>query len=112
MKKIYQIGALILVAALSFTSCRKGDLYPGKDESALTLDVRITENGQNPDELDLINRSNSGKNYDGYVYTESNDGGTNRILIYKKGADGSLTYQDAVASGGAGNDTLLEARVL
>jgi hypothetical protein len=66
MKKILFLSILI---SLLF-SCKKGD----RD---LTLNQRIAENGQNPDELDLINRTS--KNNLGYVYTESNDAGTNRI---------------------------------
>lgn len=46
------------------------------------------------------------KNKDGYVYTESNEAGTNRIIIYKQQPDGSLVLQGSVASGGAGTGAL------
>jgi 6-phosphogluconolactonase (cycloisomerase 2 family) len=93
MKKIFFLSIL---TSLLF-SCKKGN-------TDLTLAQRIAENGQNPDELALINRTS--KNNVGYVYTESNDAGTNRILIYKQGFDGRLTPQGSVASGGAGTGNL------
>jgi len=93
MKKIL----FLLILTSLFFSCKRGN-------TDLTLSQRITENGQNPDELDLLNRTS--KNSVGYVYTESNDAGTNRILIYKQGFDGSLTAQGSVASGGAGTGNL------
>jgi 6-phosphogluconolactonase len=39
----------------------------------------------------------------GYVYTMSNDAGTNSVLIYKQEANGRLKYKATVNSGGAGN---------
>jgi 6-phosphogluconolactonase len=39
----------------------------------------------------------------GYVFTMSNDAGTNAILIYKQEANGRLKYKASVNSGGAGN---------
>ncbi len=93
MKKIFFLSILISL----FFSCKKGN-------TDLTLAQRIAENGQNPDELALINRTS--KNNVGYVYTESNDAGTNRILIYRQGFNGRLTPQGSVASGGAGTGNL------
>ncbi len=46
------------------------------------------------------------ENTTGYVYTESNEAGTNRIIIYKQQSDGSLVLQGSVASGGAGTGAL------
>lgn len=39
----------------------------------------------------------------GYVFTISNDVGTNSVLVYKQEANGKLKYKASVNSGGAGN---------
>ena len=49
--------------------------------------------------------------YGHYVYTESNEAENNRILVYKIGWNGSLHYEGATASGGAGTGAGLGSQV-
>jgi len=79
-------------------------LFSCKKESNSLSDM-ISENGQNPDEISSQTAASLSGNK-GYVYTESNDAGTNRILIYKKNTDGTLSLQGTTASGGAGTGNL------
>lgn len=76
----------------------------------------ISENGSNPDEL-IMTTSSEGKavmtetnsvndhrsQAGHYLYTETNEAGVNQIYNYKAGNDGSLSFQGAVSSGGAGS---------
>lgn len=39
----------------------------------------------------------------GAVYTMTNSAGTNHVLVFGRGDDGSLTFRDSVATGGAGS---------
>lgn len=39
----------------------------------------------------------------GAVYTMTNSAGTNHVLVFARGDDGSLTFRDSVATGGAGS---------
>ncbi len=107
MKRVF----LIALVTTLFFSCKKESNIGNREGSPASLSEMISENGQNPDEIisdgaaDGIG-SSARKNNEGYVYTESNDAGTNHVIIYKKNADGSLTYQASVASGGAGTGAL------
>lgn len=44
-----------------------------------------------------------GGGFAGSVYTMSNDAAGNEVLAYRRAADGSLTFQDAYATGGTGS---------
>jgi 6-phosphogluconolactonase len=83
--------------------------------SQSTADM-ISENGTNPDEVIMTttsagtavltetNSANDRKSRDGhYLYTETNESGTNQIYYYQLNNDGSLSFQGAVASGGEGS---------
>ena len=75
----------------------------------------ISENGANPDEVIMttssagtavLTETNSVENQRSpghYLYTETNEAGTNQIYIYQVNNDGSLSFQASVASGGAGS---------
>src|SRR5688500_11309459 len=39
---------------------------------------------------------------EGYVYTSTNNPGTNGVMIFKQEVNGKLSYKSTVASGGAG----------
>ncbi len=105
---------IILVASLTvfFFSCKKESSNSNREAPPASLNEMISEKGQNPDEILFVGEasaSNNGsphKSKEGYVYTESNDAGTNYVVIYRQNADGSLVYQSRVASGGAGTGNL------
>ena len=80
----------------------------------------MSENGTNPDETMLTAGSsgrvemtaensvgNSRHNNGHYLYSESNEAGTNQIYIYQISHDGSLISQGSAASGGMGTGTNL-----
>jgi 6-phosphogluconolactonase (cycloisomerase 2 family) len=101
MKKVIYLSLLTML----FFSCNKeGNIK--NEASSISLNEKISENGHNPDETDLQLGTSARKTSDGYVYTESNDAGKNHIIIYKKNANGRLTHQSNVASGGAGTGNL------
>ncbi|MDQ3051640.1 MAG: lactonase family protein [Bacteroidota bacterium] len=106
MKKKFQLIALVLAsAALTFSSCKKEEQNLASQQSA-TGTPDFSEKGANPDDADLSPDALARHTHNNYVYTESNDAGTNHILVYKKNANGSLTYQSSEASGGAGTGAL------
>ncbi len=102
MKKLF----LIALATTLFLSCKKESSIVNREKSSASLKEMISENGQNPDEINLPDNTSARKKNESHVYTESNDAGTNHVVIYKKNADGSLTHQSNVASGGAGTGSL------
>jgi len=106
MKSKIKLLALVAAsAALTFSSCKKAEDNIASPQQSSTGTPDFSEKGVNPDEADLTadaveRHSNAG----GYLYTEGNEAGTNQIHIYKQHADGHLTHEGAVASGGAGNN--------
>jgi VCBS repeat-containing protein len=102
MKKVF----FIALTTTLFFSCKKENSSINSEKSPISLSELISEKGQNPDEAGVSNNLSAKKNTDGYVYTESNDAGTNRIIIYKQQSNGSLVLQGAVSSGGAGTGAL------
>jgi 6-phosphogluconolactonase (cycloisomerase 2 family) len=118
MKKInlFLLGiSMCILAAL--TSCNKESVKTAASTTQgnqSTADM-IAENGANPDEVIMttssggtavLTETNSTENRRSpkghYLYTETNEAGTNQIFIYQVNNDGSLSFQGAVASGGAG----------
>ncbi len=101
MKKT--IASACAIALFAFSACQKESI-PGPSGSSQTTADLVYENGQNPDE-DVFkdNASSARKHPGGYVYVESNDASQNSILMYRRHPDGHLSYEGAVASGGAGN---------
>lgn len=103
-KTKYATGTLALVVILA-ASCRKEQnnvSRPAEAQSESSLKTMMSENGNNPDEM-MISPQKSASYEKGYVYTESNDASQNKIIIYNQNADGSLTWNSTVASGGPGN---------
>jgi len=101
MKNIFFLASLTVL----FFSCKKESKDDNSKDPLASLIELISEKGKNPDEI-TSQIAAALQNKEGYVYTESNDAGTNRVLIYKKNTDGSLTHQGSVASGGAGTGNL------
>jgi 6-phosphogluconolactonase len=106
-RKIY-LGALALIsAAIAFTACNKEDelqnATPQQPSSGMLVDV--SENATNPDEAAITATADQTERsfFSGYLYTEGNEAGTNNIHIYRQHANGHLTFESMVASGGAGN---------
>src|SRR5579863_250254 len=118
MKKInlFLLGSTMCVLA-ALSSCNKESAKTAlttTPASQATADM-IAENGANPDEATMTTSSdgaaimteiNTVENHRSpkghYLYTETNEAGTNQVNIYRVNDDGSLSFRDAVASGGAG----------
>ena len=116
MKQTLKLKRLLVFAFIIFGAACSKTTEPkiaqqSKQQSSLS--EMMAENGENPDELKMqspeksSNTSvNSTEKKDGrhrqFLYTESNETGTNRILIYDINKDGSLEYTGSEASGGAG----------
>lgn len=120
MKKNNFLKASMAVAIMFFAgSCSKNadkDITQNDNHPKTVTQEMMSENGANPDEQSVTlgnavssnnTESSTGYNYGHYLYTESNEAGTNRILIYKIGYNGSLHYEGATASGGAGSGVTL-----
>jgi 6-phosphogluconolactonase len=117
MKKIkfFFLGSsLCMLAALTACNKESAKTNAASQESQSVTDM-IAENGSNPDELMMTtsaegkavmtetNSVNDRRSQGGhYLYTETNEAGVNQIYYYKVGNDGSLSFQGAVSSGGAG----------
>jgi len=61
----------------------------------------------NNEEVVTASGSNNPGSRQGYVYTESNDAGTNKILFYKQNSNGTLESSGETASGGNGLGAVL-----
>ena len=107
------MGGMAIAFIITFASCNK-DLDKKQTpapQSETSLKDMISENGNNPDEAMLSENGSAdaslakGKSSSqgGYVYTESNDAAGNKILIYDQNADGTLSWNSSVASGGTGS---------
>ena len=115
MKKVNYLKLAIAITVVSiFVSCSKNgenkSTQPTQQKAA--TDGVMSENGDNPDEAAMTTQNASlaatnsiSENRDRnahFLYTESNEAGNNKILIYAIGRDGSLQLTGATASGGAG----------
>lgn len=118
MKKInlFSTGIVVFVS-FALVSCNKESEknIPLPNQQNETINSMISENGLNPDEtmmtatadgttsLTATNSVNNKKNRGGhFLYSESNEAGTNRIFIYQINHDGSLSLRGSINSGGAG----------
>jgi 6-phosphogluconolactonase len=120
MKTTSFIKASIGLAIL-FTvgACNKNadiNVEQAEHPAALTEEMML-EKGANPDEASIaemaanpnvaLKSSERGGSYDHYLYTESNNAGTNTILIYEIKRNGTLHLDGTTASGGAGTGKAL-----
>ena len=100
-KKNLILSVLILMVTLVFYSCSDQQseiLTSSQSDNQEAPD--ISEGGNNPDDSDLLNESDSHR--PGFIYLQSNDPGKNSVLIYRQNNDGSLTLQATVTTGGSG----------
>ncbi|MEO6453541.1 MAG: beta-propeller fold lactonase family protein [Ginsengibacter sp.] len=116
MKKIKSSQVIMMaIIFLTLYSCNKNadKAVAPPSQSPASLEVMINEEGANPDEIAIaastsLNRSSSdalqrhSESSGHFVYTEGNTAGTNHILSYRIMSDGTLHYESATASGGAG----------
>ncbi len=113
MKKIPFLKVSVAAAIIfTFNACKKNmnenaaTVQPSKE----TMTAMISEHGTNPDETILASvgdlastSSRQGDNDDEhFLYTESNNLGTNSIIIYKINKGGTLQSAGNVISGGSG----------
>ncbi|HMQ70398.1 MAG TPA: beta-propeller fold lactonase family protein [Ignavibacteria bacterium] len=95
------LSLLILITAFIFSSCSDDQSGIVTSTNSSTDEIPdFTENGQNPDDLDLSKQADQFG--PGYLYLESNDATINSILVYKQYFDGTITLQSTVESGGSG----------
>ena len=105
------MSVMVVLTACSKEAAKTNVASP---ESQTTAEM-ISENGANPDEVIMTtssagtavltetNSANDRKRRDGhYLYTETNEAGSNQIYYYQVDNDGSLSFQGAVSSGGLG----------
>ena len=113
MKKMNFFKISMAAAVLvSFTACKKNE-----DLTATTankpqagMEEMISEKSANPDEASItqtVTLASTGNreiedDVDHYLYTESNNLGTNSIIAYKIKNDGELQLKETVLSGGSG----------
>lgn len=115
MKKYNFLKTSMAIAIMFIVgACNKNadkNIMQTDDHPKAVSEAMMSENGANPDEQSIttegaaasgsIESSNSFGNGH-YVYTESNEVANNRILVYKISWNGSLHYEGATTSGGAG----------
>ena len=121
MKKFNFLKTSMAIAIMFFiSSCNKSmdkNISQTDHPQTITEDM-MSENGANPDELaisensaainsDLNNAVGLDKNNGHFLYTESNNSGTNEILIYQIRRNGTLEWKGSVNSGGAGTGAAL-----
>ena len=97
MKKLFFLPVALVLFLLS---CQKeNQQMPASNSPAAVSNKSGAIDLRNPDEKMLSTEITSPG---GYLYSESNDGILNKIIIYKQGTDGTLTWWKEVASGGKG----------
>ena len=114
-KTIYFRQMLVCALIVLSAACSKKteSTIAKKDNQQVSLSEMMAEDRANPDELSMpeqVESSNTSTNstenksvhIKHFLYTETNETGTNRILIYGIKKDGSLENVGSVASGGAG----------
>jgi 6-phosphogluconolactonase len=113
MKTITQLRKIIIAALfITFFACSNMDENQTSitDSSTNATNEMMKEDGNNPDEGVFMGDDIFTMHRNSYIYTESNESGTNHILIFKKTADGDLELKGNVASGGSGNNLSLESQ--
>ncbi|QEC68893.1 lactonase family protein [Panacibacter ginsenosidivorans] len=100
MKKTQALTA-IAMSMLLFSACKKeNELSKVQGVVSTSLQDMISEHGANPDEA--IFAANAAGTGGGHLYTQSNAAEQNTIWVFSQSADGMLTKQQEVNSGGAG----------
>ncbi len=110
MKKVIISKSVWAIAILfSVASCKKNidQGVAGTGKSTTAMEDMVNEQGSNPDESSVMENTNvlAGRGDESgghYLYTETNEAGKNKIIIYKVKRDGDLQQKGMVASGGAG----------
>ncbi len=119
MKK-NNLSKITMIAAIVFTfiSCSKNadKSISSSEKQTASLHDMMSEKGANPDEVAIttesanvtgegaISTESASSDRNGhYLYTESNEAGTNQILSYRIRPNGSLHAEGTTASGGAGS---------
>lgn len=106
MKK-NQITLLAITSAfvLTLSACTKEEnLSTSESSPTIASPELIEENGTNPDEEIFKQTQNNERiSHSSYVYTLSNDAAQNSVLCFKQQANGHLTFETTVMSGGTGN---------
>ncbi len=113
--KVSLVFAIIFIATSCSKNADKNFTQTNSNPKTVTEEM-MSESGANPDEQSIsvesaaaANNTESavGNSNGHYLYTESNEAGNNRILVYKIKYNGSLNYEGATASGGMGTGAIL-----
>lgn len=100
MKKTYALS-VIAMSILLLSACKKENAQlPAQESLNVSVEDMISENGNNPDEA--IFNADASLSDGGFLYTQSNAAVQNTILVFRQNAEGMLTKQQEVNSGGAG----------
>jgi 6-phosphogluconolactonase len=99
MKLINTLTAAV-ITIITLAACQKENR-----ESAFKSDLKTDDS---PENQDLSSRSSGtnhpeGGNRRGFVYTLSNQTSGNMVIVYRRSANGSLTYTASYAAGGNGS---------
>jgi 6-phosphogluconolactonase len=94
--KLFKTIAATAIAVITLASCQK-ETTPGTDLN--------TENkAANDESLDIQSGNHHGNNNNrGFVYTLSNQTTGNKVMAYRRAADGLLTYAASYDAGGNGS---------
>lgn len=91
-----------IVTMLTFAACKKTDVAPLTTESQSSLEVKMSENGTNPDEAIFSNPVSNVSSLN-HFYIESNKKNKNTIFVFTQKPNGQIVLEDEVASGGYGS---------
>lgn len=113
-------AAIGLTILISVGACNKNTNSNIKqtDQPKSVLEEMMAEKGINPDEISITENTTNivgplnsaegeGRHNGHYLYTESNDGETNAILVYKIKHNGNLHLDGTTLSGGSGTGKAL-----
>ncbi len=95
------LSLIVLLFTFILSSCSDDQSEIFNSTQPVTDTPDISENGQNPDDADLLHDNDSRRS--GHIYILSNDAVQNSVLVYNQNYDGTLTLQTTVPSGGAGS---------
>lgn len=95
--RIIHSMAYTIIAVVLLASCQK---EKSRLESNFNEDQNSVSANKSSGEDEVISR---GGNNRGFVYTLSNETSGNKVITYKRAANGSLTYVASYASGGNGS---------
>ena len=102
MKLINTIAAAVM-AVVILVACQKENREAAFQKDLEAQTGAEIETGLEDLSSPGVESNNHNRNNRGYVYTLSNQTGGNMVLVYRRAANGSLTYTASYAAGGNGS---------